>query len=197
MKDSVLIAMLLALMLPLPAQDDFAERLSEAALELTLEEVVYDPGYYSLAYPGGDVPEGRGVCSDVIIRAYRALGIDLQEKVHEDMAANFSEYPSLWGLGRPDPNIDHRRVPNLMRFFDRYGQVLDISSEAADYRPGDIVCWNLGGAITHIGIVVNRPSLRWEGFQVVHNIGAGQVVEDCLLDYRIIGHYVYGYKAGE
>lgn len=173
------------------AQESFAGRLNEAALRLTLDQVVYDPGYYSLDYPSGDVPAGRGVCSDVVIRAYRMLGIDLQKDVHEDMRDHFELYPGIWGLERPDPNIDHRRVPNLMTFFERHGTVKRITNDPGDYLPGDIVCWNLGGDITHIGIVVDRRSQKWDGFQVVHNIGAGQVLEDCLFDYRIIGHYSY------
>jgi uncharacterized protein YijF (DUF1287 family) len=174
-----------------PESVSFARRLSSAALALTREEVSYDPAYYVLDYPGGDVPAGKGVCSDVLIRAYRTLGIDLQKEVHEDMAAHFGSYPDLWGLERPDPSIDHRRVPNLITFFKRHGTVKPVTLRPGDYLPGDIVCWNLGGAVTHIGIVVDRKSRRWEGYQVVHNIGAGQVLEDCLFDYRIIGHYVY------
>jgi len=127
----------------------------------------------------------------VVIRAYRTLGIDLQKDVHEDMAAHFELYPKIWGLTRTDANIDHRRVPNLMCFFDRHGVIKEISRDPGDYLPGDIVCWNLGGAVTHIGIVVERPSQRWDGFKVVHNIGSGQLVEDCLFDFRIIAHYIY------
>ncbi len=175
----------------LMAQNGFAHRLSRAALDLTGNEVIYDPGYYALEYPNGDVPADRGVCSDVVIRAYRALGTDLQKEVHEDMKTHFDLYPRHWGLSRPDPNIDHRRVPNLMTFFERHGRVKPVTDDPADYRPGDIVCWNLGGAITHIGIVVDRRSERGDGYQVVHNIGAGQVLEDCLFGYRIIGHYYY------
>lgn len=191
MRPVVLFIALLFFWLEIPAQEGFAEKLSEAALRLTLDEVVYDPAYYSMEYPGGDVPADRGVCSDVLVRAYRILGIDLQQKVHEDMKAHFELYPDNWGLTRTDPNIDHRRVPNLMTFFERHGTVKAITTDPEDYQPGDIVCWNLGGAITHIGIVVDRKSERWEGYQVVHNIGAGQVLEDCLFDYKIIGHYIY------
>jgi len=169
----------------------FGMKLSEAALLLTRQEVVYDPAYYSMDYPGGDVPAGRGVCTDVVIRAYRMLDTDLQKEVHEDMKANFELYPRLWELNRPDPNIDHRRVPNLMRFFERHGQEKVISGESTDYVPGDIVCWNLGGAVTHIGIVVDRMSDDGERNLVVHNIGGGQVLADCLFEFRIIGHYVY------
>jgi len=171
--------------------DLFAEDLANAALQLTEQEVIYDPGYYAMDYPMGDVPADRGVCTDVVIRAYRAMGIDLQKEVHEDMAANFEAYPSIWGLSRPDPNIDHRRVPNLMRFFERHGTEKDLRSNAGDYVPGDIVCWNLGGAVTHIGIISNRMSPDGLRPLVVHNIGSGQVLEDCLFDNRIIGHYIY------
>lgn len=184
----------LVLAATLSAQSDtgqFAGRFSEAALTLVQQDVVYDPAYYSIDYPGGDVPAGRGVCSDVVIRAYRLLDIDLQREVHEDMLANFECYPALWGLSRPDANIDHRRVPNLMCYFGRYGKEKPMTRKAADYLPGDIVCWNLGGAVTHIGIVVNRKSPDGKRLMVVHNIGGGQVLEDCLFDYRIIAHYIY------
>lgn len=167
------------------------EQLSVAAIELTEDKVIYDPSYFSIAYPNGDVPSDRGVCTDVVIRAYRKLGIDLQKEIHEDMKANFSVYPSIWGLKGPDKNIDHRRVPNLMKFFERYGQVKPLSKNSADYLPGDVVCWNLGGAITHIGIVINKKSRDGKRLLIVHNIGAGQVIEDCLFDFTIIGHYQY------
>ncbi len=169
----------------------FEEQLSEAALKLTSQEVVYDPSYFSIDYPNGDVPSGRGVCTDVIIRAYRQLGLDLQKEVHEDMKTNFDHYPKIWGLAKPDPNIDHRRVPNLMKYFERYGIVKPITDNPKDYVPGDIVCWNLGGAITHIGIVVNKKSDDKKRFLVVHNVGNGQVLEDCLFNYKIIGHYTF------
>jgi uncharacterized protein YijF (DUF1287 family) len=172
-------------------QIGFFDRLSDAAIELTHDHVVYDPGYYSISYPGGDVPSDRGVCTDVIIRAYRKLGIDLQKEVHEDMAANFAKYPSYWGLNHTDRNIDHRRVPNLMRFFNRHGISLPVTSSPVDYSPGDIVFWDLGQGISHVGIVVNRRSADGERCLVVHNIGRGQVVEDCLFEYDIIGHYKY------
>lgn len=180
-----------ALLLGQTEEEGFGQRLSEAALLLTQQEVVYDPAYYSMDYPGGDVPAGRGVCTDVVIRAYRMLDVDLQKEVHEDMKVHFESYPQLWGLQKPDPNIDHRRVPNLMRFFERHGIEKEISSEAGDYLPGDLVCWNLGGAVTHIGIVVDRKSQDKQRNLVVHNIGGGQVLADCLFDFRIIGHYVY------
>jgi uncharacterized protein len=173
-------------------QDHFFDRLADSALVLTRQMVRYDPSYFRLDYPGGDVPADRGVCTDVIIRAYRKLGIDLQRAVHEDMRAHFDEYPRHWGLQRTDRNIDHRRVPNLMTFFRRHGTVLPRSREAADYRPGDIVCWNLGGGTTHIGIVSRQRSADGTRPLIIHNIGAGQVLEDSLFQYRIIGHYRYG-----
>jgi len=172
------------------AQHQFSpEKISKAALELTQQSVVYDGSYYSMPYPNGDVPEGIGVCTDVIIRTYRANGLDLQKEVHEDMSTNFNLYPNKWGLTRPDSNIDHRRVPNLMTYFERQGSKLPITNKGSDYLPGDIVAWNLGGGTTHIGMVVNRLSNDKKRYQIVHNIGGGQVLEDCLFDFDIIGHY--------
>ena len=170
----------------------FPEKLSAAALTLTEQDVEYDPGYYSIEYPNGDIPDGKGVCTDVVIRAYRLVGIDLQKEVHEDMVANFDLYPKNWGLTRTDKNIDHRRVPNLMKYFERKGTVKQMSKDPKDYLPGDIVCWNLGGGITHIGIVVNKKASDSSRYLIVHNIGAGQVLEDALFDFTIIGHYSYG-----
>jgi uncharacterized protein YijF (DUF1287 family) len=174
------------------AQSTFFEKLSAAALALTRQRVVYDPSYFRIDYPNGDVPADRGVCTDVVIRAYRKLGIDLQQKIHEDMKGNFNAYPKNWGLSSTDKNIDHRRVPNMMTFFKRHGNVKPISSDTAVYLPGDLVCWNLGGGITHIGIVVNKKSPDNSRYMIVHNIGAGQVLADCLFEYKIIGHYRYG-----
>ncbi|MBI3220333.1 MAG: DUF1287 domain-containing protein [Bacteroidetes bacterium] len=173
------------------AQNEFAKKLAEAAFSLTNQKVEYDPTYFSISYPGGDVPADRGVCTDVVIRAYRKLGIDLQKEVHVDMKANFSKYPAKWGLKQPDKNIDHRRVPNLMTFFSRFGTTKKISKEPIDYLPGDIVCWNLGGAITHIGIVSNHKSKDGQRSLIIHNIGQGQVEEDILFEYKIIGHYAF------
>ncbi|MFI8605185.1 DUF1287 domain-containing protein [Cellulophaga baltica] len=165
--------------------------LSEAAIELTKQEVTYDPSYFSIDYPNGDVPSDKGVCTDVIIRAYRKVGIDLQKEVHLDMKSNFSTYPKLWGLKTTDRNIDHRRVPNLMTYLKRKGAEKLISDKADDYLAGDIVCWNLSGALTHIGIVVDKKSKDGKRNLIVHNIGRGQVLQDCLFDYKIIGHYRY------
>jgi uncharacterized protein len=184
---------LLPIFQPLDAnsQNNFYLNLSSAAIELTKQNVVYDPSYFSIAYPNGDVPEGKGVCTDVVIRAYRKMGIDLQKLVHEDMKQNFSLYPNIWGLSKPDKNIDHRRVPNLMKFFERNGTIKAITDNPKDYLPGDIVCWNLGGSVTHIGLVVDKKSTDGKRFLIVHNIGAGQVLEDCLFSYKVIGHYRY------
>lgn len=189
-----LVAILLALLLRTAAhgQANFFDRLADSTLTLTKQNVRYDPAYFRLDYPNGDVPADRGVCTDVVIRAYRKLGIDLQREVHEDMRARFAEYPKQWGLTKPDRNIDHRRVPNLMTFFSRHGVAKPITMEAKDYAPGDIVCWNLGGGVTHIGIVSEKRSLDGKRNMIVHNIGAGQVLEDCLFGYKIIGHYRYG-----
>ncbi|YCH23485.1 DUF1287 domain-containing protein [Pseudomonas sp. D1-3] len=148
----------------------------------------YDPAYRRIAYPGGDVPMATGVCTDVVIRALRLQGLDLQKAVHEDMAANFSTYPKQWGLKRPDRNIDHRRVPNLMTWFRRQGMALQISRQAADYRAGDIVTWDLGRGQTHIGIVSDRLSAAGEPL-ILHNIGAGTREEAILFRFPVIGHY--------
>jgi uncharacterized protein YijF (DUF1287 family) len=192
MKYSTLLSIpLLVLSSIISAQDELSVRLSEAAIELTKHHVDYEPGYFSISYPNGDIPSDKGVCTDVIIRAYRKLGIDLQKEVHEDISAAFNSYPKIWGLSRPDKNIDHRRVPNLMVFFTRHGTVKPVTGAAEDYLPGDIVCWNLGGSVTHIGLVVNRKSSDGKRNLIVHNIGGGQVLADCLFEYRIIGHYRY------
>jgi uncharacterized protein YijF (DUF1287 family) len=171
------------------AQEAFQLKLAKEARKLTNDQVTYDPQYFKIAYPNGDVPANKGVCTDVIIRAYRKMGIDLQRLVHEDMKAHFGLYPKNWGLKSTDKNIDHRRVPNLMVFFERKGQKLSISSKAEDYKPGDIVCWNLGGGITHIGIVSNQLSEDKKRYKIIHNVGAGQVLEDFIFNYKIIGHY--------
>lgn len=173
------------------AQSPQAIKLSEAAINLTKQKVTYDPAYFTIPYPNGDVPANKGVCTDVVIRAYRTLQIDLQKNVHEDMSKNFSLYPKYWGRKTPDSNIDHRRVYNLMVFFARKGTQKPMSNVAKDYLPGDIVCWNLGGNITHIGLVINKKSADGQRYLIVHNIGRGQEIQDCLFDWKIIGHYQY------
>jgi len=173
-------------------QTDFFTQLADSALTLTKQQVRYEPAYVQIPYPNGDVPANTGVCTDVVIRAYRKLGIDLQKEVHEDMKANFDKYPKKWGLSRPDSNIDHRRVPNLMVFFARFGTVKKISQNPSDYQPGDIVCWDLNGrGLTHIGIVSKKKSGDGKRNLIIHNIGGGQVLEDCIFDWKVIGHYSY------
>jgi len=171
---------------------DFSRRLVRAAIERTKHVVRYDPAYIRIPYPGGDVPSDIGVCTDEIIRAYRAVGVDLQKEVHEDMERNFSAYPRKWRWfsGKPDSNIDHRRVPNLMVFFQRNGETLPITNLAWDYHPGDLVTYDLGGNVPHIAIVVDRKGAG-DRFMVVHNIGAGPRMEDVLFNWRITGHYRY------
>jgi uncharacterized protein YijF (DUF1287 family) len=161
-----------------------------AAVAQTRTRVIYDGSYRRIAYPGGDVPESIGVCTDVVIRAYRKVGVDLQVKVHEDMTRAFAAYPKQWGLSRPDANIDHRRVPNLQTFFRRAGAALPVSRDATAYAPGDIVTWMLPGNLPHIGIVSATRSASGTPL-IVHNIGRGAEVEDMLFTYSISGHYRY------
>ncbi len=167
------------------------ERISEAARARTHHRVVYDPAYVSLAYPGGDVPPDRGVCADVIVRALRGVELDLQVLIHEDMRAAFAAYPRIWGLQRPDRNIDHRRVPNIETFLTRIGARLAASAAPVDYQAGDIVAWNLrgdAGSLPHIGIVTDRIGASgWP--MVVHNIGEGPREEDVLFSWPMTGHY--------
>jgi len=169
--------------------NELGDKLAAAALAQTIEPSSYDPAYYKIPYPGGDIPEGKGIGPDVIVRSYRKLGCDLQVLVHEDMTKNFRVYPQLFKMREPDPNIDHRRVANLQRFFSRHSEELSNSREPADYKPGDIVAWRLAGDATHIGVVVPGPGTRGKEPWVVHNIGAGPVWENALLNFQIIGHY--------
>lgn len=166
-------------------------RVVQSALEQTTYTRFYDPAYVRLSYPGGDVPRERGVCTDVIIRAFRAAGIDLQREIHEDMAANFSAYPRRWGHARPDRNIDHRRVPNLMTYFRRQGKELPLSDDPAKFQPGDVVVWDLGRGVLHIGMVVSTKAGDGQRYLVVHNLAAGAKQEDVLFGWRIIAHYRY------
>lgn len=167
-----------------------AQALVSAARKQIGVTVTYDGSYRTLRYPGGDVPSDRGVCTDVVIRAYRELGIDLQRSVHEDMRANWSAYPKRWGLKKPDTNIDHRRVPNLDVFFQRHGASLPLRTRADAFKPGDIVTWNLPGNLPHIGIVADTTSSDGTPL-VIHNIGAGTQMEDVLFAYKMVGHYRY------
>jgi len=174
-------------------RQEFVEKLVAAAIERTNHSVKYVSEYVHLDYPGGDVPADTGVCSDEIIRAYRAVGVDLQKEVHEDMVKHWAEYPpkSKWHQAHPDPSIDHRRVPNLMVFFTRQGESLPVTQRAEDYSPGDIVTWDLGGDVPHIGIMVNVKSRESGRLLMVHNIGQGPKMEDVLFSWKIMGHYRY------
>lgn len=169
----------------------FEEKLSNAALSIIDADIAYTPDYISIKYPNGDVPPKTGVCSDVVIRAYRKLGIDLQKEVHEDMKANFSKYPTKWGLKKTDTNIDHRRVPNLEVFFTRKGEKLTVSENANDYKVGELVTWMIGDKLPHIGIITHKKSADGKRPLIVHNVGGGQVLEDCLFNYKIVGHFKY------
>jgi uncharacterized protein YijF (DUF1287 family) len=184
---------LTALALVVAASATHAEppKLVSAARQQTQTAVTYDGSYTRIGYPMGDVPADRGVCTDVVIRAYRAVGIDLQVLVHEDMRASFGSYPRLWGLSRPDTNIDHRRVPNLQKFLERAGATVASTDAAAAYLPGDLVTWMLPGNLPHIGIVSDRRASDTGRPLVIHNIGAGPAEEDLLFAYPITGHYRY------
>ena len=175
------------------SHQQFLQKLVDAAIERTQHTVRYDSAYVRIPYPNGDVSSDTGVCTDEIIRAYRAVGIDLQKEVHEDMLHSFSAYPNQrrWHLAHTDTNIDHRRVPNLMTFFARKGELLSMSARSQDYSPGDLVTWDLGGNVPHIGIVVNRKSGQTGRHLVVHNIGRGPQMEDVLFNWKITGHYRY------
>lgn len=170
----------------------FLKALVAAARERAYQTVRYDPGYMRIGYPGGDVPPDAGVCKDEVIRSYRAVGIDLQVEVHKDIVAHFRDYPAsrIWRQRRPDTNIDHRRVPNLMMFFEHKGEHLPLSRRPQDYTPGDLVAWDLGNGHTHIGIVVDVPGSSGR-YDVLHNIGEGPKIEDVLFEWKIIGHYRY------
>jgi uncharacterized protein len=204
MRHPVSIAFLVVLLIALPAlaqqppavsaaHQQFLQKLVAAAIERTHLAVRYDSSYVRIPYPNGDVPAETGVCTDEIIRAYRAVGVDLQKEVHEDMLQNFSAYPNQrrWLLAHTDTNIDHRRVPNLMTFFARRGESLPISTRSEDYSAGDLVTWDLGGNVPHIGIVVNRKAAQTGRNLVVHNIGRGPQMEGVLFNWKITGHYRY------
>jgi uncharacterized protein YijF (DUF1287 family) len=172
---------------------EFLKRLVAAAEERLHHAVQYDPAYVRIPYPGGDVPGDTGVCTDEVIRTYRAVGIDLQKEVHEDMEQNFSAYPRRWRwpAAHVDANIDHRRVPNLMVFFGRKGETLSIGQRSEDYAPGELITWDLGGGVPHIGIVVGQRSAMSGRYIVLHNIGQGPKIEDVLFRWKITGHYRY------
>lgn len=176
------------------ADSPFIRRLVEAAKDRANHHVRYDGSYYSIPYPNGDVSANIGVCTDVLIRSFREVGVDLQKEVHEDMRDNFSKYPSkrIWGLTRPDKNIDHRRVPNLQVYFSRFGRSLGVTNNPRDYLKGDIVTWILPGNLNHIGVVIDKMSPDGKRPLIAHNIGGGPKIEDMLFFYKITGHYRYG-----
>lgn len=172
------------------AESDAARMLSAAHAQVGVT-LTYAPAYARLAYPGGDVPLDRGVCSDVIVRALRAVSVDLQVDLHRDMRAHFDAYPAYWGLRKPDPNIDHRRVPNLERYFERIGKAVPISSDPATFLPGDFVSWRLESGQPHIGIVSSWRSADRLRPLIIHNIGSGAQVEDVLFEWKMTGHFRY------
>jgi hypothetical protein len=175
------------------AKEDAAwgHRIAATALTQVGVTVGHDPAYRKLAYPNGDVPANTGVCADVVVRAFRAGGVDLQQKIHEDMAASFTAYPQKWGLRGPDTNIDHRRVLNLMKFFERKGAALIPPGQPSDYQPGDVVAWKLSNGLHHIGVVSTTRASDAARLLVVHNIGRGAHEEDVLVAWQVIGHYRY------
>lgn len=165
------------------------KRVVDSAIEQTRHTVEYDASYTKLEYPNGDVPLERGVCADVIVRAFRNAGVDLQKEVHENMARHFSAYPAKWGARKPDSNIDHRRVPNLMTLFERRSRSVPITRKPSDYNPGDVVAWELDNHLLHIGLVTDAVAGGTPNYLVVHNIGAGAKIENVLMAWKIIGHY--------
>ena len=183
----------------LPERPPVSEILSEPVrkeLESAHQQLQTTPGYsqdyFVIPYPGGDVPAGTGACTDVVIRAFRAAGVDLQKEVHEDMATNFDSYPKKWGLTRTDTNIDHRRVPNLQTFFSRKGKSLPVTHIAKDYQPGDVVTWDLDGrGMTHIGLVSNIWDENSGHYLIIHNIGGGVSAEERIFAWKVTGHYRY------
>jgi uncharacterized protein len=186
---TLMVALMLSSVRIADATPDKIDTLIQAALTQTTQRVTYDGSYRRIPYPNGDVSAHIGVCTDVIIRAYRTLGIDLQQRVHEDMRAAFAAYPKLWGLTKPDSNIDHRRVPNLQTYFKREGAALTVRRDASVFQKGDLVTWMLPGNLPHIGIVTDRHSADGKRPLIVHNIGQGPKLEDMLFEYPITGHY--------
>lgn len=168
------------------------KKILESAFKQTEITRSYDPNYVAIPYPSGDVPLETGVCSDVVIRAFRNADVDLQKEVHEDMRDNFAVYPKKWNLPKPDANIDHRRVPNLQKFFERKGKTLQITNNGENYKPGDVVSWDLNDkGMTHIGIVSNVFNEVTKRYSIIHNIGSGTKMEDVLFNWKITGHYRY------
>lgn len=173
-----------------PVPPPHVEKMLDSAFKQVEITRSYDPSYVRIKYPNGDVPETTGVCADVIVRAFRAQGVDLQQALHEDMRRDFTQYPKKWGMKRPDPNIDHRRVYNLMTFFERQGKALPVTQNPADYQPGDVVAWDLGNGQAHIGIVTHLTTPDGRPL-MAHNIAYGTNIEDALFFWPVIGHYRY------
>lgn len=171
---------------PDPAPEQVRKSLAGAAARQVGVTTLYDPSYVRLAYPNGDVPADRGVCTDVVVRAFRAVGVDLQVEVHKDMKKNFSVYPRAWGMKRPDRNIDHRRVPNLMKYFERKGKSVPLDGA---YEPGDVVAWRLSNGLLHVGVMAEDRVPGTKRRYVIHNIGSGAQKEDVLFAFEILGHY--------
>jgi uncharacterized protein YijF (DUF1287 family) len=168
------------------------EKVIDAAHAQVGVTLTYDPAYSAIPYPNGDVPREKGVCTDVVVRAFRdGASVDLQKEVHEDMKRNFAVYPKKWGLKKPDANIDHRRVPNLMTYFARQKKSLPVTDNPADYQPGDVVAWDLGGGVPHIGLMSSQWNADTGRYSITHNIGWGATTEDRLFEWKIIGHYRY------
>src|SRR3989440_4050458 len=174
-----------------PNSSPLLKAIIDGAVDQVGKTTGYDPSYQKLEYPNGDVPIETGVCSDVIVRAFRRGGIDLQKEVHEDMKSNFAAYPTRWGMKGPDPNIDHRRVPNLQNFFSPKGKSLSTNTDSEKFLPGDLVIWDLGFCAEHVGIVVNISYKPSQHYLIVHNIGGGTRMEDALFTWKITGHYRY------
>lgn len=181
-------------------EGEFGSKLAAAALARTQESVQYEDSYFQIAYPNGDIPADKGKAEDVVVRAYRALGVDLQQRVHEDMKDHFADYPQIFGRRMADSNIDHRLTANLQRFFRRAGAEITVmdplgnpvpSRNVGDYEPGDIVAWRLAGGASHIGVVVPGPAEASGERWVVHNLGQGPVWENCLFNFKVTGHYRY------
>lgn len=173
-------------------QPEPVRRLLESAHDQVKVTTKYTQEYVVIPYPNGDLPSDTGACTDVVIRAFRKAGVDLQKEVHEDMAANFASYPQKWGLKTPDTNIDHRRVPNLQVYFTRKGKSLPVSSDPGSFKPGDVVTWDLDGkGMTHTGLVSNDWNASAKRYLIIHNIGGGVHEEDRLFDWKITGHYRY------
>lgn len=191
MKKTLIGICLICLGINSSSADTLQEKLVSAAFERTKDHVVYDPAYVSIAYPNGDVPLNTGVCTDVIIRAYRKIGLDFQKLIHEDMRENFSKYPKIWGLKKPDRNIDHRRVPNIQTFLKRQQANLTITKNLQNYQAGDLITWVLPGNLPHIGIVSDKFDQISKNPLIIHNLGNGVEIEDFLFSFPITGHYRY------